>query len=93
MTVAEQKQYEQQWIAAHPGQNCNMAAAYVCLTVDEPVFIHPSSGLFAVDRQPAWLVYHELVCSATKRCVALQRHLFVQAQQLAAQTDRYSSLN
>jgi hypothetical protein len=39
----------------------NLDGAYECLATQEPVFVHPSSLLFAPENQPDYLVYAELV--------------------------------
>lgn len=39
----------------------NLDGAYECIATQEPVFVHPSSLLFAPENQPEYLVYAELV--------------------------------
>lgn len=39
---------------------------YKTLVEGTPVFIHPSSSLF--NRQPEWLIYHELVLTTKEYC-------------------------
>jgi hypothetical protein len=45
-------------IAVEPGMD--LSGAYQCLATNAPVFIHPSSVLFAPESQPDYLCYHEL---------------------------------
>jgi ATP-dependent RNA helicase DHX37/DHR1 len=42
------------------GSLADMSGAYQCVSTEEPIFLHPTSNLFDRERQPEWLVYHEL---------------------------------